>query len=294
MKHFKWIKKVRKICQELNPDVVHFVWGDSFYRFFGLGFSWVKKYKSIITFHQVRKSKLHILSIKLYGKLFDHLVVHTKRLYEEIICDKVPNVYHIEYPNFRNAAKIDKSKARSNLNISTYGSVLLCLGGTRNDKGLDLLLQALDTVDKPFYLLIAGEEQEIKRNEIEELTYKYRERVKVILKYLSYREIDWCLSASDYIILPYRFSFDGASGPLAEGVGYGKCIIGPSHGSLGEIITSNHIGYTFTTENINSLSETINLALTKSFKYDQIANKYRESLKTKYFQNEYKKLYLGG
>lgn len=49
------------------------------------------------------------------------------------------------------------------------------------------------------------------------------------------REFAEVIAASDIIALPYRKKFNGASGPLVEGVYLGKCIIGPNHGNLGKL-----------------------------------------------------------
>ena len=49
------------------------------------------------------------------------------------------------------------------------------------------------------------------------------------------------INACDYIVLPYRYSFDGASGPLVDGVIADKIIIGANHGSLGNLINNNNL-----------------------------------------------------
>lgn len=112
-----------------------------------------------------------------------------------------------------------------------------------------------------------------------------------ILRYLTDSEICTIVSASDIVVLPYRKIFDGASGPLVEGVAYGKTIIGPNHGSLGQIIKDNHLGYTFESENVDDLARTINKALSEKFTYDEYAEKYQKSLKTSYFIRSYTEIY---
>ena len=91
--------------------------------------------------------------------------------------------------------------------------------------------------------------------------------------------------------MPYRKIFDGASGPLAEGVAYSKTIIGPSHGSIGQIIRDNHLGKCFETEDVNSLARTIDNMLEAGFEYDEIAKQYQNSLKVTVFQENHKALY---
>lgn len=81
------------------------------------------------------------------------------------------------------------------------------------------------------------------------------------LKWLSREEYIDSIVASDYIILPYTREFNGASGPLAEGVVANKVIIGSNYGSLGKIITENELGYTFEVENSEDLANVIDNAL---------------------------------
>ena len=291
--HIKWIKHIRKIAQAEKPDRIHFVWGDSFYRFCGIGF-WKlsREFKCYITFHQVRKSRLHQLSIKIYSKLFDKVIVHTDSLMMYLKQIGIKNVIHIEYPNFRSKVEITNYEARKKIGIESTSPVLLSLGGTRIDKGLDILLDALKLVDCPFFLLIAGAEQNIKSDVIQEKIEQYKAQVKVILRYLSVEEVNLCLAAADYIVLPYRKTFDGASGPLAEGVGYGKCIIGANHGSLGTLISKYHLGYEFESENVKCLAEILIRALNDNFKYDKKAKEYQKLLTVTNFQEAYRNLYL--
>lgn len=45
IKYWRWIKEIRDIAETEKPDVIHFLYGDLFYRFFGLGLSKFKSYK---------------------------------------------------------------------------------------------------------------------------------------------------------------------------------------------------------------------------------------------------------
>ena len=99
------------------------------------------------------------------------------------------------------------------------------------------------------------------------------------------------ISASDYIVLPYRKSFNGASGPLGEGVSFGKCIIGSDHGNLGFTINTYHLGYTFKSENVDDLSNVITQALSVPFSEDEQYMKYQKLLNPDHFRLEYKTIY---
>ena len=66
---------------------------------------------------------------------------------------------------------------------------LLSLGGTRYDKGIDILLNALKDVQDNFKLIIAGKEEFFSREYIEKKIESYRSKVELNLKFLSNEEI---------------------------------------------------------------------------------------------------------
>ena len=122
-------------------------------------------------------------------------------------------------------------------------------------------------------------------------TKNYSENIRCLLKFLSDEEFQYALNATDIITIPYRKVFNGASGPLGEGVYLEKCIIGPCHGNLGDTIEKNHLGYTFLSEDVNSLAETLNKALKTEFKPDEKYKEYKNSLDVESFLKSYAELY---
>lgn len=290
--YFKWLKLLRSLVEEIKPDIVHFLYGDDLYRYMGIGLREACiGCRIVVTFHQVRHSKLRDFGRKIYGKQLDAAVVHTKQLKRDFETLGVRNVYHVEYPQFSEAVQIPQEEARKKLGIETTEKVLLTLGGTRWDKGLDILLDALTEVKAPFHLLVAGQELYFTREEIEKRSASYADKVTLILEFLSDVKFSQCLSAADIVVLPYRKSFDGASGPLGEGVWQNKMIIGANHGSLGRTIEENHLGMTFESENIQSLAEVLETALTTAFVRDDKYIQYREKISPKRFQREYRAIY---
>lgn len=289
-KYGSLLKQVKNIVKEKKVDIVHFVYADAFMKYFGYGLSGIQC-KVVLTFHQIRNSKLRVFSRKRMFEKVDCGVVHTKSILMQLNKDGIKNVKHIEYPYFQSVSQIDQDYAREVLGISKSVPVLLALGGTRYDKGIDLLLKSLNKVKEPFFLLIAGKEQDIKIDEIKAASSGYSQNVKMIMKFLTDEEFELCLSASDFVVLPYRKCFDGASGPLGEGVAYGKVIIGANHGSLGQLIEDNHLGYTFESENTEHMASVISAALKNPYEKQSEYRKYQEQLRPERFQDEYMQLY---
>ena len=287
---WKWLLAVKKIADSEQPDVVHFLMGDDFYRFFGAGLFLFSRYKVVVTLHWTRSSLAGRLSTKCIAVQSDSVVVHSAYLQKKLLSWGIRNAKHIEYPQFgTHDYPMEEARAAWQLDLTT--PVITSLGSTRHDKGLDILLEALAKVRKPFQLLIAGEPSYFGEDFIQEKIRPYRDGVRLHLKYLSDEELAQAVCASDIIALPYRKKFDGASGPLGDGVVHSKLIVGSNHGNLGSTIRENHLGYTFETENPESLAEVLEQALDRKWKPDETYLAYRKLLSPERFQGEYTRLY---
>ena len=281
--YLKYMKVIKRIAVQEKVDVIHFLDGDSTMRYFDAGYRYLKKFHTVVTFHHLFPGKLRELSLKSILHQVSMAVVHTDEIEEKIKGYGCKNVRTIHYPCFLSVEPVEKEESP----VKT----LLSLGGTRYDKGLDILLDALKNVQENFHLIVAGKEEFFTKAYIEEVTKNYRDKVELRLKFLSNEEMIDCLQMSDIVVLPYRKEFDGASGPLCEGAYLGKMIIGPNHGGLGVIIEKNHLGCCFESENIESLAECISRALKTDFVYDQCAKDYQKSLNPQAFLQKYSALY---
>jgi glycosyltransferase involved in cell wall biosynthesis len=303
-KNIVFSRLIKKIISVEKPDVCHFLNGDAFSTFDNLGnavrnlvfniaiLKRIRKKSDIIaTIHHVKHNWLSQTWRKKIFKSISLGVAHTDAIVEILKKEEISNVVHIEYPCFEGKSDLNVSQAKEYWELPLDVSVLTVLGGTRYDKGLDILLEALKNVTAPFYLLIAGKGETYKEDFINKAVASYKDNVKVCLRVLTTGEFKNAAMASDFIVLPYRKIFNGASGPLVEGVAAKKPIIGSSHGSVGSIIKDNHIGYTFKSEDVNDLTDVLNHALSNGFYYDDTADKYVEYLNPARFQKEYADLY---
>jgi glycosyltransferase involved in cell wall biosynthesis len=139
------------------------------------------------------------------------------------------------------------------------GPFLLCFGGTRYEKGVDLMLEACKFIKTPFTLIIAGEEGEITKefinNKIKELLLE--DKIFLNIKYIEDELLPYYFSVSDIVVLPYRKTFTGQSGPLTEGINYNKIIIAPNMNELGYVISKYNVGKLFNCEDVEGLASTI-------------------------------------
>lgn len=274
---------IEKQAQKEKADIIHFVNGDKIMRYFGLGMERLsKRCKVIITFHRFFPGFIRKLSYQLMSR-HRVAVVHTDSFFLQMKQFKIQNISHIEYPSF-----LQSSQGRK---MSSVVPVIGMYGGTRFEKGLDILLKALEKVKEPFKLVIAGIEVDFKQQEIEKMCATYGDKVLLDMRFLSESELRDYWNQTDLLVLPYRLSFAGASGQLTEGVNRGLPIIGPEHGSLGDIIRNNHLGEVYKSEDIDDLAETIERVLKHGFFYDEVAKQYQRNLNPKRFCEDYYNLY---
>ena len=287
----KMLDEIKSICAIEKPDIVHFTDGNIFYRYFGAGLTKFKKYKTVLTNHNAEEDFLHRLSAKIIASRVNVVTVTSE--YSKIVFERsgAKNVVNIEYPQL-NDLFFDKKTSMEYFGIKTSAPIISCIGGTRYDKGLDIILKALKKVSCPFHLLIAGNAEYFTESYIDQETESYKDSVTKVLRFLTDEELAMAISCSDFVAVPYRRGFNGASGPLGEGVWRDKCIIGPISENLGTIIENHHLGYTFEQENPESLTTVLNNALMSPFTIDDEYKKYKSIINHNSFEKSYRELYM--
>lgn len=193
----KWMRELRQLAEREQVDMIHFLMADQFYRFFGLGLGFFRKFPVVGTLHWVRPGMLQRMSLRVFGKKLDKLVVHSDYLLKELQALGLRNGVHIEYPQFKPLKQIDPAQARAYWGLDSDAPVILSLGGTREDKGLDILIEALKSVKRPFQLLIAGKPETFDAEYIARHTKGYEDHVKTALRYLTDAEVELAIAACE-------------------------------------------------------------------------------------------------
>ena len=167
------------------------------------------------------------------------------------------------------------------------------IGGMCRYKNIIPFLNVMKDCKEPFQLLICGSASDISEEELRNATASYSEKVTLIIRRLTDDEYKDAIVASDIIFCIYGYEFDGASGPLTDGVCAQKLILACDHGSLGQIVRKNNLGHTAECYDDNQIYYQTELILKKGngFVYDEVASKYRESLKPFTFLSAYRDIY---
>ena len=278
----------------LSFDIIHIQWPEAF-------FNWQvptdeqlkdlddnlqrwqgKKSKIVITLHNEKSHKFNLNNQKLYEIVYKYVnaVVHlgeysyqnfSKFFEKKGIKHSI--VYHSLYVDFPNAIK--RSEARKCLGIDDDKFVILCFGTLRNIDEYNLLLHAFKKIKvKNKFLLTNGWrtlfpifKEPLKRIKHELFTSfsQISARNKLNNEFVNNENVQIYLNASDLIFISRLDTLN--SGNVFLGFTFGKVVVGPESGNIGEIL--NKTGNpTFNPKEMDSVVAALNqgVALSKSNK----------------------------
>lgn len=142
-------------------------------------------------------------------------------------------VNHPLYDHF--PERVERNYACEQLKIDHNRKVILFFGFIRDYKGLDILLEAIETLPDDYLLLIAGEVYGSfdSYNELIKSKNLYH-KVKLFVRYIEDREVSLLFSAADVCMLPYKTATQ--SGIVGISYHYNLPIIATNVGGLKEMI----------------------------------------------------------
>lgn len=152
------------------------------------------------------------------------------------------NIVHPIYDNFGDI--ISKEEARKHLDLPVNEKIILFFGFIRKYKGLDLLLEAMNNTSirvANIKLLIAGEFYDNKE-EYELIIAKYNLANSVYLRtqFIDNSEVKYYLSASDFVIQPYKNATQSGVTPLAYH--FEKPMLVTNVGGLANLVPDMEVG----------------------------------------------------
>ncbi len=152
------------------------------------------------------------------------------------------NIVHPIYDNFGDI--ISKEEARKHLALPVNEKIILFFGFIRKYKGLDLLLEAMNNTsirEANIKLLIAGEFYDNKE-EYEIIIAKYNLANSLYLRtqFIDNSEVKYYLSASDFVIQPYKNATQSGVTPLAYH--FEKPMLVTNVGGLANLVPHMEVG----------------------------------------------------
>jgi len=199
--------------------------------------------------------------------LCDTLVVHNNFSAGELLKDfknseiKISVIPHGHFIDTA-VASTDSELFKSKNLLDKGNKYLLFFGHIKKSKGLDLLLEALVQTNPGICLVIAGRMRKHSFDEYLELIsrYKLQSRIKIFPGYISPELRNELFQMADAVVLPYRKVFQ--SGVMLMAMSYGRAVIASDLVPVREMITDRVNCFLFNTGDKDSLSSTIELAMT--------------------------------
>ena len=270
----------------------------------------IPTYNSIIKFVNKRNK-----NIKIYA-ICDNIISHEKFYFQKYMIQsfikKLDGVIVMSENVKKSVAQINKNvkcekillpilsdfneltsinEARKKLSYNKNKKIFLFFGLIRQYKGLDILLSAINNINKSllddFECLIVGESYEKLSNYKSIINEDVINKITWITKYVSDKEASLYFSASDFIILPYKSASQSGIIPMAYY--YYKPVIASDVSGLKEMLVENETGYLFSNKNSDKLTkileecilngyENLNLNKIKSFSDNLSTNSYVNKL----------------
>jgi glycosyltransferase involved in cell wall biosynthesis len=266
-------------------------------------------YSSIIKYLRKRNKKIKIFTIcdniishenlyfeKLLVKSFirklDGIIVMSDNVKRKLlILNNNINYKKIFLPILEDLGdKINIKHAKKELSLNSDKIVFLFFGLIREYKGLDVLISAINLIDKDlidkFEFIIAGENYEKLDKYKNNIDADIKGNIKWLTKYIPDEQVNLYFCASDFVVLPYKSASQSGIVPMAYH--FGKPIIVSDVEGLSEMVVNYITGYIFENKNINDLKYILENCIinSKNDIDENMINRFSRKLSTrKYAQN---------
>lgn len=178
----------------------------------------------------------------------------------------------------------DLTAARKKLNLPSNCQIILFFGAIRPNKGLDILLKALEIIksrNQQILLVIAG--GLLGRFNFESYSdiirkYDLSEHVQTFIHFIPEEEVDYFFAASNLVVLPY-LKFEAQSGVLLRAYAHKKPVVVSNIGAMGELVSSDKVGLVVEPGAVEPLAQAVINALDS---LDKFQSHYSPELEEKY------------
>lgn len=223
-----------------------------------------KRVKIVLTVHDVIPPvKSFYWSNKSLKSIYDSchlLIVHSnenKKQLEEMFSIpswKIKVIHHGVDTTFN---RLDRDLCLKKLNIPNDDCRnMLFFGGIREQKGLDVLIRAINNIQTECRLIIAGAMPYGESfDKYEKLIEKQNRFIKRI-EFIAPEDLDYYFGAADVVVNPYKY-FYSQSGVFMESLKYRKPLIATDVSSFKSFINKYNIGFVVEPDDVNSLQEGI-------------------------------------
>ncbi|MBX0296666.1 glycosyltransferase family 4 protein [Haloarcula nitratireducens] len=201
---------------------------------------------------ELRKGLQIMVDISTYSLVrfgyIDQLLTHSEELRARLMNGifRIPseNVTKIPAPTAPLSEDISQEKARKGLDLPLKKPIILFFGEMREEKGPDILVNALEDITQECAIVFAGKEGYVDSSTIEELNTDSQIDIITRFEYIPEDQLASYFISSDLLVLPYRRT-KGISGPLRQAVMANTSIIASHPTDIGSIVKENNLGEVF-------------------------------------------------
>lgn len=288
---YKLAQEIRKVAEIERPDIIHFVSADEYLKFFGMSLEILRSYRIVLTFHWCPRSRMRDLSRKIIAKKVDQIIFHVIDAPEYTGKNGVINSKFIILPPEHTGLIYDKYLSKKALGIENNYKTISFVGSMEIYKGIEILLKALREIQTPFNLVLGGNLRTYNEEFIRKLFSTYKESVYFYPGFMTDEMFMKSICAADYVVIPYRKSFEATSGPMTEAIRCNIPIIATNYGNIGNLTKKYELGYTFEAENVDSLTEVLQHALVNDFDISDSFKQYKSNLSVEKYRESQQEVY---
>ncbi len=274
---FTWRRTAKDILENKINTIIFRYWNPFFIPAYNSIIKYIKKRNKDIRIYSIcdnvmshEKIYLQLYLIKSFINRLDGIIVmseNVKNLLYSI--NKNINCKKISLPILNDLNnQIDCVKAKEKLSYNLDKKSFLFFGLIRKYKGLDILLSAINKIDKSlkdkFECIIVGENYEDLEKYKKIINSDIDKNITWNTKYISDEEVDLYFTASDFVVLPYKSASQSGIIPMAYY--YTKPVIVSNIDGLTEMIIENKTGYSFKNNNSDDLSNILENCILNGYK----------------------------
>jgi glycosyltransferase involved in cell wall biosynthesis len=154
-------------------------------------------------------------------------------------------------------------EARRALNLPEDAELLLYFGSLRREKGPEVLLEAIPSVEADVTWVIAGEPATVGPEDVERCRRRLKDgsRLEARLEFLPDADVQDYFRAATAVILPYRSVYDGTSGILQHAAAAERPVIASNVSQIGVLVEEWGLGVTVPPEDPGALAAGIDAFL---------------------------------
>ncbi|MBN2181655.1 MAG: glycosyltransferase family 4 protein [Sedimentisphaerales bacterium] len=251
-----------------------------------------KKLPVVLTVHDIRSHYERFVSrdsflrrsLQIPHCLITHYQSGKNQLIEHwgVESERISVIPHgIMEPMHRDVTRIE---AKRKLDLPEDRKVLLFFGSIRPNKGLEVLLEALNYIRSKVpevLLIVAGavprgmsfqSYSDIIRN------LNLSENVRTVIDFIPDEDVDCFMAAADVVVLPY-LKFEAQSGVLLRAYAHKKPVVVSNVGAMGELVSSDKVGLTVEPGAAKDLAEAVADVLKN---HNEFQSYYTAELENKY------------